>query len=129
MDPFEGTPFGETVDRLDFGIDTLSIQIIRLSKVKQSAFFLWFHTVEVEVLNNVPQYQAITFSLGILATLTAVANLSSFQLLLKRLTWPINMHYMMTRHQDMSFFCRYGSTFFLVFLVRSTSCAPKFVKT
>ena len=35
--------------------------VIRLSKVKQSAFFLFF-TLSVAVLNSWPQYRALTFS-------------------------------------------------------------------
>ena len=38
MDPFEGTPFGETLDWPDFRIYSFNL-VIRLSKVKQSAFF------------------------------------------------------------------------------------------
>ena len=115
MDPFEGTPSWETLHRLDFWIDTFNL-VIHLSKVEQLAFSSRL-TADRSWLNYWPQYWAITFSF--LPLRWQLQNLlfptlPGRQTAVKLSTWQgISGH---------AFRC--GTTFLLVILVRSTSCAP-----
>ena len=109
-------PFGESLSRLKIDGNTMSEfytfeLVIRLSKVKQPAFFQ-VSPVDVDVLNNWPLHVASPFSemKGFVAC-CHVNNLS----FLKR--QPFRSHFRMIS-QATGHPCRFGVSFFLWSLVR-----------